>query len=194
MHADQADDIRAIELEEENNGGMRWLKPREVDALLEQCKDPLKSIVVVAVNTGMRYSEMMGMTWRQVDYESGFINLPDTKNGEERNVPMNSVVQKTIKSLPKLGPYVFSRYEGKPIRDIRKALKRAVESAGLAPLTFHAFRHTFCTAIVKTGTPLPVIQKITGHKTLKMLLRYTHIADEERRQAVEGLFGSISTK
>ncbi len=193
IHADQADDIRSIELEKENNGGLRWLKPHEVTLLLEHCKDPLKSIVVVAVNTGMRYSELLGMTWPQVDFDSGFINLPDTKNGEERNVPMNSVVQETIKRLPKLGPYVFSRYGGKPIRDIRKALKRAVESAGLAPLTFHAFRHTFCSAIVKTGTPLPVIQKITGHKTLKMLLRYTHIADEERRQAVEGLYGAFST-
>jgi integrase len=82
---------------------------------------------------------------------------------------------------------------GKPeshIRDVKNAFRRAVNLAGIRPITFHQLGHTFCSRLADAGVSMPVIQDLAGHASITMTRRYTHPADERKQQAVEALLGS----
>jgi integrase len=82
---------------------------------------------------------------------------------------------------------------GKPeshIRDVKNAFRRAVNLAGIRPITFHQLGHTFCSRLADAGVSMPVIQDLAGHASITMTRRYTHPADERKQQAVEPLLGN----
>jgi len=70
--------------------------PPEVQTLLANCEDFLKPIVTVAVHTGMRKSEILGLKWDQTDFEQGIISIFDTKNHERRDIPMDETAKNTL--------------------------------------------------------------------------------------------------
>jgi integrase len=73
------------------------------------------------------------------------------------------------------------------MQDVKNAFRRAVRLSGIAPITFHQLRHTFCSRLGDAGVPMPVIQDLAGHASITMTRRYTHPADERKEMAVEGL-------
>jgi integrase len=73
------------------------------------------------------------------------------------------------------------------MQDVKNAFRRAVRLLGIAPITFHQLRHTFCSRLGDAGVPMPVIQDLAGHASITMTRRYTHPADERKEMAVEGL-------
>jgi len=173
--------VPVIRLEREPQGRIRWLEPEEEVRLLDACaksaNTSLLPMVTVALETGLRKGELLGLTWDRIDMSRGVIRLEVTKSGKRREVPMRQGVYNVLSALPK-------PHEGRvwPDIEIRSAFETAVEAAKLdAPLTFHDLRHSFASWWMMRGGKLESLSKILGHATLAMTMRYAHLSPEHLR-------------
>lgn len=184
--------IRKVKLLKENNRRLRYLSKEECQALLKQCDPHVRPIVTVALNTGMRKGEILGLTWDEVDLNHGFILLEqeDTKNGERREIPINGAARGALQgAVRRLDvPYVFYDHEtGKPYKDVKKGFNGACRRAEIKDFHFHDLRHTFASHLVMAGQDLTTVKELLGHKTLTMTLRYAHLAPSHKVKAVDVL-------
>jgi integrase len=183
--------VRKVRLFKPRNERTRFLSEVEIVRLLEACADYFRPVVLTAVHTGMRRGELLGLKWEDVDFAAGFVNLKRTKNGDPRSVPMDDTVLEALKTLKKKSSseYVFvQKGDGtRPLRDVRKPLKRALDKAGLKDVVFHTFRHTAASHLVMKGVDLKTVQEILGHRTLVMTQRYSHLSPAHMRDAVRTL-------
>jgi integrase len=81
---------RKVKLSKESNGRLRFLSAEEATALVDACYCELQDIVIFALNTGCRKSEILSLTWNNVDLTHGFITIVESKNGESREIPINN--------------------------------------------------------------------------------------------------------
>jgi integrase len=180
--------VPKIRQEREPQGRLRWLTEEEIVALLAACNRStsreLWHGVVLALNTGLRLSELYGLTWERVDMTRGVIRLELTKTGKRREVPINA---DAFAALSALGP----RSEGRvfKVRDPRQSYRHAVRRAKLDDVTFHTLRHTFASWAMMRGASLKELQELLGHASLTMTMRYAHLAPERLKQAVSRLDG-----
>lgn len=196
--------IRKVKFLEENNRRLRYLSGDEVNALVKESAVHLKPIVLVAVNTGMRKSEILSLKWENVDLKHGFILLDRTKNGERREIPINETVRQALlerhrgtdKKPRRLDvPYVFYEYQtGKPYTDVKTAFRSACRRAKIEDFHFHDLRHCFASHLVMAGIDLTTVKELLGHKTLSMTLRYAHLAPSHKVNAVNVLDGVLRQK
>jgi len=145
--------------------------------------------VTVALETGLRKGELLGLTWERVNATRGVLKLEKTKGGKRREVPMRQVVDDI---LAKRRP---DPAEGLvwPDVDIRSAFETAVKKAKLdamdrfegEPFTFHGCRHHFASWFMMSGGDLLSLQKILGHGSLVMTQRYAHLSPDHLRGAME---------
>ena len=172
--------VPRIRLEREAEGRVRWLEADEEARLLDACRasrNPwLAGIVTVALETGLRRGELLGLTWDRVDLSRAVIRLELTKNGRRREVPMRQAVYDVLASLPE-------PRQGKvwKLRDIRTAFENAVEVARLDDFHFHDLRHHFASWFMMNGGQLLALKEILGHRSLRMTERYAHLAPEHLR-------------
>lgn len=187
------------------NGRDRRLLPGEEKRILRECRryrNPvLEPLVCLALETAMRQGELFGLVWENIDFKKSVAMLRDTKNGEDRSVPLSpeAVLLLTKLRSPSEGVTVLTR--GKVfrantaatriafMRAIERARKKylaACERAGveadpriLVDLTFHDLRHEATSRLFERDVfDMMEISSITGHKTLSMLKRYTHLRAE----------------
>lgn len=140
----------------------------------------------VAMGTGMRHSEILRIRWEEIDFEQRRIFIGKAKAGQREQPMPPSLCKRLKKEWEQLGSpdgwmFSASRSEAKkPHRQtMAQQFRRAVKRAKLDPskVTPHVLRHTAITELVMAGVDLPTIQKISGHKTLEMVLRYTQLSD-----------------
>lgn len=148
----------------------------EEDRLLAACKASksrhLEPIVRLAIETGMRRGEILGLQWKHVDLQHGTAYLSETKNGDSRTVPLSPEAIRVLAGLPRsIDGTVFPIGESGFVHTFR----RACEKAGIAGLTFHDLRHEATSRFFERGLDLMEVASITGHKSLSMLKRYTHL-------------------
>jgi integrase len=145
--------------------------------------------VIVALNTGLRLGELLGLTWERVDLSRGVIRLELTKSGRRREVPLNA---ESYDALVMLTP----KASGRVLRtkSVRKAYENAVTNAKLDDVNSHTLRHTFASWAVMRGVSLEELQELLGHSSLAMTMRYAHLAPERLRSAVTRLEGLTSSK
>jgi integrase len=180
---------KKIKLLKEPPGRLRYLSPEEIDGLLDACLDHLRPIVLTAVNTGMRKSEILNLKWAEVDLSNRKITVVNSKNNESRVIPINRTLYEELLKLIKQvkSEYVFSDKNGRPYGDIKKSFASALEEAGIENFRFHDLRHTFGSHLVMQGVDLKTVQQILGHKDIKMTMRYAHLSPEYVQKAVEKL-------
>lgn len=176
---------KKIKLYREPKGRVRFLDEKELPALLEACGEPLKSMVAIALNTGLRKGNLILLQWKDIDFQRNLIFIEDTKAGEPFRIPINNIVVSTLERQPKYGPYVFSKKNGKPYGDPRKSFKQALEKAGIKDFRWHDLRHCFASYLVMSGVDIINVKELMGHKTIEMTLRYAHLAPEYKKSAVE---------
>ena len=192
-----------VELPEKPSGRRRYLMEDAIARLVEACersKNPhLASIVVIALNTGMRKGEILGLEWERVDFARGVLVLHQTKNGEPREVPMNQAVYDALRAIApqegREGP-IFRKRSGATWGQIRTAFTTALKKAGIIDFRFHDLRHTCASHLVMSGASLKDVQEILGHKDFRMTLRYSHLSPAHLRGAVarlDGRFGPPKT-
>ncbi|MBW2083086.1 MAG: site-specific integrase [Deltaproteobacteria bacterium] len=172
----------------------RVLSSEEFERLLQYSPPHLKAILSTAYYTGMRRGEILGLTWDKIDLKKRLIHLnaSDTKDREARTIPICEKLYEVLRTIPRAihDPHVFL-FKGRPVKDIRTALRKACKQAGIeygrfakSGFVFHDLRHTFNTNMRKAGVPESVIMKITGHSTREMFDRYNTIDQEDTRKAV----------
>ncbi len=181
--------VRKVKFLKENNKRLRFLTVEECQRLIECCHKELKPIVTIALNTGMRRGEILGLKWDQVDLRHGFILLDISKNGERREIPINTTLEYLFKEIPHgvESEYVFTGKTGKPLTDIKKGFHTALRKAGIHDFRFHDLRHTFASQLVMAGIDLTSVKELLGHKDITMTLRYSHLAPGHKRKAVQVL-------
>jgi len=173
----------------EDNGRTRVVTDGEEARLLACCNPYLRPLVVTALHTGFRKSELLALRWEHVDFRHHLITVEAAyaKNGETRGIPMTATLTETLRTLQdEVEPSapVFRTHEGTPYRHIAKVFGAACRRAGLTDVTFHDLRHTFASRLVMAGVDLPTVQALMGHKTIAMTMRYTHLAPGHKRTAI----------
>ena len=167
---------------------LRYLSEEEAERLIECCEPTyLLPIVITALNTGMRKSEILKLTWDKVDLKNRLILLDKTKNGERREIPINRTLYNTLSGLIRdiRTDYVFYNSDTlKPFCDIKKSFGRALKKAHILNFRFHDLRHTFASRLVMAGVDLTTLKELLGHKDIKMTLRYSHLAASHISNAV----------
>lgn len=147
--------------------------------LLAACDDGphwLGPMVRLALATAMRQGELLALDWRNIDLERKVARLQDTKNGDRRDVPLSSEAIKALNGLPgsRTGK-VFSIGTMAVVHAFQRACKRT----GINDLRFHDLRHEATTRLFEKGLNPMEAAAVTGHKTLQMLKRYTHLRAED---------------
>jgi integrase len=180
--------MKGIKFLPENNARLRYLSREECDSLVESCIAPhLRAIVTVALHTGMRSGEIRSLQWNDLDFDSGFIVIRDSKNGEPRHVPMDSTVVDLLRNYPRTpgSEFVFTNAAGGRIGWLQHGFRKALGRAGLSDLHFHDLRHTFASQWMMAGGELYSLRDILGHKTIAMTQRYAHLSPAYKRAMVE---------
>ena len=147
------------------------LNERLLPAACSQKNIYIASIIEFAIETGMRRSEILKLTWRDIDFKNGLAFLYDTKNGEDRKVPLTKRCMKLLQKVPQSHEKVF------PITAncLRPTWGRARAKAEITDLRFHDLRHEAVSKLFEMGMPVPEVALIPGHKDVRQLLRYTHL-------------------
>jgi len=179
----------------EPSGRLRYLEKEEIRKLLSNCSPRLKPIVTVALFTGMRRGEILGLKWQDIDFQRGIVYLYNTKNSEKREVFMNDLVKKTLISVLKHpdSSYIFCNKDGKPYHDIRKSFFTALKNSGILNFKLHDCRHTFASQLVMAGVDINTVRELLGHKDIRMTLRYSHLSQDHKQRAVDILGRQMDT-
>ncbi len=159
----------------------RRLSPKEQVAMFAACADTrggyLRTIVELALETGMRQSELVGLEWERVNLPKRTIRLMEgtTKNGHGRAVPLS---RRAVEVLEAIAPE-DERY-GRVFPDlttaaVKRAFIRTCERAGLQDFHFHDLRHEATSRLFEKGLNVVEAASVTGHKDTRMLMRYTHL-------------------
>lgn len=169
-----------------------FFEKEEVQALIENAKEPLKSGIIILVYTGLRRSELFNVRWKDVDLQDNSIRVWPyegfvPKGKRIRVVPLNPKVWKTLKALKQKndGSELVYRPYGS-IHTLRKKFKKLVRELGLDG-KLHDLRHTFASHLAMGGVPIPVIQNMLGHTDIKTTMKYAHLSPNQNHIAINKL-------
>ena len=175
----------------------RFLEQDEIGRLIEAARDShLYPLIVAAIHTGMRKSELLNLKWSDVKLSRATVTIQakedwHTKNYRSRTLQMTPVLQRVLAEHKKMqkrfgfeSDYVFS-YQGRKVKwgnDI--TFDRLAREAGLSDATLHTLRHTFASQLVMAGVPLRDVQELMGHRSFETTLQYAHLSENHIRQQV----------
>jgi len=185
--------VRRVKLySERENIRERFLEEDDEEPRLIAVSPPhLESMIMVALHTGMRKSEVLNLKRSNVDFDNRLISIKESKSGKERKIPINSALNGllyALKSQNGHSEYVFTNpVTGMPYRDIKRSFGTACENAGIEDLRFHDLRHTFATRLVRRGVDLVIVKELMGHASIVTTQRYLHSQADVKFQAVESL-------
>ena len=176
-----------------------FLSFNEAQRLVDGAEPEWRPMVVLALNTGLRLGELLGLQWDDCDLVArrilvrrsswhGVVGTP--KSGRQREVPLNGRAVTALKEHRHLrGPWVFCQEDGAALvqHHCRPVLRRACKRAGMREVQWHALRHSFASHLVMCGEPLKAVQELLGHASIEMTMRYAHLSPDVRRSAVDAL-------
>ena len=179
--------LRQLELPPPSRGRERRATLQELTALLSACRYNrsawLPALIQLAVETGMRRGELLAMRWSDVDLKARKVHVTRTKNGYPRTVPLSTYACQTLANAPQSGDRVF------PVsaNAVRLAWERLKRRAGVNGLRFHDLRHEAISRFFERGLNVPEVALISGHRDVRMLLRYTHPMNKNIWKKLDGL-------
>lgn len=180
----------------EAKGRERFLSPFEKDRLLEECQQSrnphLYPIVTLALITGMRFGEITGLRWNNIQFDQKKIVLWRTKNGDTRYVPVTQQTEKILCALPTFGncgdSLVFQssrNTKDEKTVSIREAFEHALKRAGIDKFRFHDLRHTAASYMAMAGATQGELMAILGHRSPAMTQRYAHYSQQHLKKVLE---------
>jgi integrase len=186
--------MRRVRLLKESPSRERFITAEEEKRLFAQLTgrgDHIRSVVTIALNTGMRRGEMLGLQWEHVNFFARTVFIAKSKTGRTRTIPMNNIVFKefmTLKQDAAPKEFVFSNARtGVNIDSIKTGWRNACEAAGLVNLRFHDTRQTFATRLRANGVHEWDIRDLLGHTSVRMTSVYTHPTPANLCRAVNTL-------
>jgi len=169
-------------------GRERRLTPREDRRILRLAYNYINkdfySILIVALETAMRQGEILNLRWEHVNLKNRIAHLPETKNGTKRDVPLTPRARDAI---IRLGVKQSGRVFGYTKEGLQSAWRTMTIKLGINDLHFHDLRHEATSRFFELGTLDSVeISAITGHKSMSMLKRYTHLKARKLLRKLDG--------
>ncbi|MBD2791711.1 site-specific integrase [Xenorhabdus sp. 5] len=181
-----------IKTNQPKNGRIRWIEHHEAKRLIDECPEPLKSVVKFALTTGLRRSNIINLEWQQIDMQRkvAWIYPEDSKSGRAIGVALNDTACHVLRNqIGNHQKWVFvhkksaNRSDGTRTPVIRKmrvddnkAWNSALKRAGIENFRFHDLRHTWASWLVQAGVPLSILQEMGGWESIEMVRRYAHLA------------------
>jgi integrase len=189
----------------------RYFRQPEVHRLLLKLEDPCRTVVLVAVSTGLRIGEILALRWRRIDllqntievaetYSSGEFGPPKTRSSR-RTIPISASLAEVFKRLRPRNceqeRLVFATPKGTPLNPknlYNRQLAPACDAIELPRVSWHSFRHTHATLLHDAGESLKTAQSLLGHSDLETTLGvYTHAIPDSQRRAVERVAGVLDS-
>jgi integrase len=181
---------------EREKSRVRHLDQAEQEGLLSVCPPELRRIVLIALRTGMRQTEILSIRWRDVDPVSNLLTIPKSKGGGKRYIPLHGDVAELLSQMPRAGEYVFQGRKGGHAAwggPLRVAWEKSLVTAGISDFRFHDLRHTTASQLAMRGASLQAIAAILGHSSTRMAERYAHLSPAHV-SATLALLPSLSKK
>lgn len=183
-------------------GRVRWLTQEQADALLTAAKGNrrapwLADFIQLALMTGMRRGELLGLEWSRVDLTQRLIYF--TAAGQQKNrqlgsLPLNESARQALLNRARFrathcpaSAWVFAQRSGERIGSIKHSWHRACQEAGLVDFHIHDLRHTCAAWLVQAGVPLLEVSHVLRHASIVMTQRYAHLAPHQTREALSRL-------
>ena len=148
----------------------------------------VQSITQFAIETAMRRGEICNMEWKHINMDNHTLLIPITKTGKARTIPLSQKAMKILYVLPRRADgYVF----GIKPDSVTRAFIRACDRENIKDLRFHDLRHEATSRLFEKGLSIMEVASITGHKSLSMLTRYTHLRAEDLVDKIGYFMGPI---
>ena len=185
----------------EPEGRVRWITPAQADELVDAARGNRRSphladFILLALHTGCRSGELLGLEWSRVDLDARLIHFEarHTKAKRRRSVPLNATATRVVHARKRFveehcpgSPWVLCRQNGQRLQWLHKGFARACEHAGIEDFRIHDLRHTCAAWLVSAGAPLAEVRDLLGHASITMTERYAHLAPDNVRAAVARL-------
>lgn len=192
--------------DQEPPGRVRFLSDSEREALLGACAKSrsrrLAPLVTLALLTGCRRGELLGLRWGDIDWHRRQLALVGddgsrhTKSRHGRSVPLSASAVEVLHELKRVrhvgSDLVFANRRGVAVFP-RQAFAHALEVAGIEDFRFHDLRHTFASCLLMSGASLPELAEALGHKTLAMVKRYAHLSRSHALSVVDRMDARLQT-
>lgn len=197
-----------IKVPQVRNKRVRWLEPVEAQRLVDECHEPLKSVVKFALSTGLRRSNIIDLEWSQIDMQRrvAWIHPEQSKSAKAIGVALNDTACRVLRDqIGRHNKWVFvhtqaaKRSDGTATPIVRKmridsntAWRLALQRAGIENFRFHDLRHTWASWLIQAGVPLSVLQEMGGWESIEMVRRYAHLAPShltEHARQIDAIFG-----
>ena len=175
----------------------RFLCDDERVRLLHACQqsswDRMYLLVLLAITTGMRKSELLSLCWSDINFEKGLATLNTTKNGEKRVNPIPAVALDELKKYRELGSRLifFSCNNHEKAFDFRKQWYISLRKAEITGFRFHDLRHTAASYLVMAGATLHETGEILGHKSEQTTKRYAHLSTGHKSALSERVMSKV---
>jgi len=210
-----ANPCTSADLPSDPRGRVRYLTHPEASRLIQAARHPimtggrplgvfnkspvLADFIELALNTGCRKQELLGLKWSDVDLSTRLLRLAHTKAGRWQTVPINEEARKVIlrrmrrrNEVCPESPYVFfhevqrgNARKGGRVHDLKKSFKAACKQAEISDFRIHDLRHTFASWLVMEGVSLFKVSKLLRHETVAMTERYAHLSPDHLHDAIE---------
>lgn len=188
----------------EDNARTRCLDDKggqsELVRLLDACRvsesEHLYPVVLLALTTGGRAQEVLGLRWQDVDFAAGTVTFVHTKNGDIRTVGLADEVAELLRSRRGIGAGLVFPGRKNPDKpaDIRSAWETALRRAGIGDFRFHDLRHSAASYLAMEGATLAELAGVLGHRTLAMVKRYSHLSPDHVAKVSTRIAGRIAAK
>jgi integrase len=170
----------------EPRGRVRWLTDGQRDALIANAASALRAYIIAGRTTAARLRNLTELRWRDVDLANGMVLFPTTKNGDPQMVPIIPTLRTLLDELGANGmppedrvlPFMYPT-------SVSRAFRKLCKRLGIKNFRFHDLRHDVASRLAMTGANQRLIMEVLGHRDPKMSMRYTHVAAEVIRGALE---------
>ncbi|MCF7900582.1 site-specific integrase [Candidatus Babeliales bacterium] len=174
-----------------------YLNESECKLLLDNSNGNLHDMILLALNTGLRFGELIALTWKDIDFEKRLLTinkaiakgvLGSTKSNKNRYIPLTTSVIEMLRNRKRDTELIFSENDSflGQARYVKK-LHKLCKDLKFRRIGWHVLRHTFASHLAQKGISLKAIQELLGHSDIKTTMRYAHLSPRELRQAVDVL-------
>ncbi len=175
-----------------------YLSIEESELILRTAQGQWRDMILLALRTGLRFGEIAGLKWDNIDYEQKMLTVIETmarnmestpKNNKPRSIPLTSDVIEMLQARERTSKYVFCDKNGKPLQNYycARRLREVCDQAGIRYVSWHKLRHTFASRLGENNQSVMVVKELLGHADIKTTMRYVHTNTAVMRQAIETL-------